>query len=107
MPGTTADNGEWVRRKINTVMRFGRSSYRAALESAQSGKPFDQSRGVDPANYANAGGGFPIHVKGAGLVGVVTVSGAPQRVDHEFVVQCLCEHLSHDYAKLRLPPASS
>ena len=30
--GTTADNAEWVRRKINTVRRFQRASYRMVLE---------------------------------------------------------------------------
>jgi uncharacterized protein (UPF0303 family) len=103
MPGTSADNEDWVRRKANTVARFDKSSYRVALESAASNKAFDLSRGIDPSNFANAGGGFPIRVKSAGLVGSVTVSGAPQRVDHEFVVECLCIFLMQDYGTLRLP----
>jgi uncharacterized protein (UPF0303 family) len=38
-------------------------------------------------NFAPAGGGFPITLKGLGVVGVVTVSGLPQRDDHAFVVE--------------------
>ena len=42
-------------------------------------------------DYACHGGSFPIQVKGGGCVGVVTVSGLPQRDDHILVVQVLAE----------------
>ena len=41
-------------------------------------------------------------MKGAGVVGSVTVSGLPQRADHELVVEALCDLLGRDYAALRL-----
>jgi uncharacterized protein (UPF0303 family) len=41
-------------------------------------------------------------VKGAGVVGSVTVSGLPQRADHELAVEALCAELGRDYAALRL-----
>jgi uncharacterized protein (UPF0303 family) len=107
LPGTTAENPDWVRRKVNTVMRFAASSYRIGLEYKKSGKAFDASRGLDPMDYANAGGGFPIHVKGAGVIGAVTVSGVPQREDHGFVVEALCAFLGHSHADLALPPEAS
>jgi uncharacterized protein (UPF0303 family) len=37
-------------------------------------------------------------------VGSVTVSGLPQRADHELVVEALCSILGRDYAELKLGP---
>jgi uncharacterized protein (UPF0303 family) len=103
MPGTTPENPDWIRRKVNTVYRFEASTYRIALEHKFANKPFDQSRGIVPENYAAAGGGFPIHIKGTGIVGAATVSGIPQREDHGFVAGCLAEFLNVAYRDIQLP----
>jgi uncharacterized protein (UPF0303 family) len=105
MPGTTPENPDWVRRKVNTVYRFEACSYRVGLEHRAKGSPFDQSRGIDPLQYAPAGGGFPIRLGGA-VVGAVTVSGIPQRDDHNFVAECLATHLGIAYKDVQLPPES-
>ena len=104
LAGSTPENPDWVRRKVNTVMRFHKSSYRVGREHDLQGKRFDASRGMDPIDFAPAGGGFPIHLTGTGVVGVVTVSGVPQREDHGFVVEMLCQHLGIDHAGLALGP---
>lgn len=106
LPGTSPDNPEWVRRKVNTVLRFHKSSYRVGREYELKRQAFDQSRGIDPMNHAPAGGGFPIHIVGTGVVGAVTVSGVPQREDHGFVVEMLCAFLGEDHADLALGPES-
>src|SRR5215217_1141292 len=100
--GTNADNGEWVRRKVNTVRRFQRPSYRMVLERGE--VPFSPQSGVDPADYVIAGGGFPIRVKGAGIVGCLTISGLPGRLDHGVAVAALCDYLGMDAAAYTLPP---
>ncbi|WP_373504736.1 heme-degrading domain-containing protein [Aestuariivirga sp.] len=102
LPGSTPENPDWVRRKVNTVLRFHKASYRVGREYELQGKKFEASRGIDPMDFANAGGGFPIHLKGTGVVGVITVSGVPQREDHGFVVEMLCEFLGQDHASLAL-----
>ena len=99
--GTSADNTEWVRRKINTVRRFQRSSYRMVLERGE--VPFSPQSGADPADYVIAGGGFPIQVRHAGIIGCVTVSGLPGRLDHGLVVDALCAHLEVEADSYRLP----
>lgn len=104
MPGTTPENPDWVRRKINTVYRFEACSYRVVLEYRLKGNPFDASRGLDPLTYAPAGGGFPIRIAG-NVVGAVTVSGVPQRDDHNFVAESLSRHLGVPYASIALAPA--
>jgi len=102
LPGTTPDNAEWVRRKTNVVFRFYRSSYAVGLEMEQKQSSLE-ARGLPTADYASHGGSFPICVQNAGLVAAITVSGLPQRSDHEFVVEALCLDLGHDYQSLRLP----
>ncbi len=107
LPGTSPDNAEWVRRKINVVMRLHKCSYRVSRENAQSGQALDELRGVNPIDVAPHGGCFPIHITGTGIVGTVTVSGIPQREDHNFVAECLSQFLGVDYAQIALQPESA
>lgn len=102
LDGTTPDNPEWVRRKINVVARFHSSSYRIGLSLKAKNETLHEKLGVPVADYAAAGGSFPLNVAGAGIVGCVTVSGLPQRDDHELVVEALCAELGRDYEGLRL-----
>jgi uncharacterized protein (UPF0303 family) len=104
MPGTTPENPDWVRRKYNSVMRFHKSSYLIGREYELRGAKFDASRGIDPLEYANAGGSFPIHIKGTGVVGAVTVSGIPQREDHNFVVEAIATFLDVKLNEIALIP---
>lgn len=104
-PGTTADNAEWVRRKVNTVRRFQRASYRLVLERGE--EPFPPQTGADPADYVIAGGGFPIRVTGAGIIGSLTISGLPGRKDHGVAVDALCDHLGKARSDYALPESNS
>ena len=63
-----------------------------------------ESQGLPVADYATHGGSFPLAVAGAGVVGSVTVSGLPQRADHELVVEALCALLGRDYADAEPAP---
>ena len=91
--GAAAGQAEWVRRKRNTVMRFGKSSYAVGLELVRDSKDFVAKHEVSLADYAAHGGGFPIVLIGTGLVGTVIASGLPQREDHAMVVRVLSEVL--------------
>ncbi|PDQ20361.1 hypothetical protein CN311_14430 [Mesorhizobium sanjuanii] len=104
MPGSNASNPDWARRKINVVRRYLKSTYRMVLEQQRPDRSFKVGEGLDIADYVMAGGGFPITVKGAGVVGVIAVSGLPEREDHGVVVDALCEHLGIDGRDLALPP---
>jgi uncharacterized protein (UPF0303 family) len=106
LPGTSPDNPEWVRRKSNVVQRFCRSSYAMGLELQQSGSTLMEKYALPLADYAVHGGSFPIRVASAGVIGAVTVSGVPQRSDHELVVEGLCAFLGKDYSNLALPRVS-
>ena len=107
LPGTDADNPEWVRRKSNVTLRFYKSSYRFGRELALKGGTIDADRGIGAMDYAPHGGSFPIHIEGTGVVGAVTVSGVPQREDHNFVVEMICDFLGIAPVELMLPPESA
>jgi uncharacterized protein (UPF0303 family) len=104
LPGSTPDNPEWVRRKSNVVLRYLKSSYRVGRELAAKDDTLDEHRGVSPLDYAPHGGSFPIHVEGAGVIGAITISGLPQRDDHNFVVEALASFLDKPLAELALAP---
>ena len=104
LEGTTPDNGEWVRRKSNVAARFHRSSYAVGLTQKTKGTNIHDRYGLPVADYASDGGSFPLAVEGAGIVGSVTVSGLPQREDHNLVVEALCAMLGRDFDGLRLGP---
>lgn len=106
LEGTTPDNPEWVRRKSNVVARYHRSSYGVGLQLKQKLQTLEE-RGHAIADFAAHGGSFPLYVENAGIVGCVTVSGLPQRADHELVVEALCALLGRDYAALKLGPETN
>jgi uncharacterized protein (UPF0303 family) len=103
LAGTTPDNQRWVARKINTVARFHKSSYHVGRLLEQTGLTFGARYNLPEEDYAAHGGCFPIIVAGTGIVGAVTVSGLPQREDHNLVVEALCLLTGRDNQALRLP----
>jgi uncharacterized protein (UPF0303 family) len=89
LAGSTADNDAWIERKVRVVERYGASSYLVGRRLAAKGQTLDASQGVNPARFAAHGGAFPVRVEGAGVIGVVTVSGLPQAQDHALVVEAI------------------
>jgi len=103
LPGTTPDNARWIQRKSNTVARFHRSSYAVGLYLKQTNTTITEKHSLPESDYAAHGGSFPLHVATAGIIGSVTVSGLPQREDHNLVIEALCLALHRDHNTLRLP----
>ncbi|PWY97313.1 hypothetical protein BCV70DRAFT_68482 [Testicularia cyperi] len=81
------DNWDWVRRKTNTVRRYGLSSYLVGRTRLSKGKDLD---GLGP-DYAAHGGAFPINVKhcSTGPIGALVVSGLSQDKDHQLCVNAI------------------
>ncbi len=104
LAGSTADNARWIRRKRNVVLHFLRSSYAVGRRLAQQDATLECKFSLSDADYAAHGGSFPITVAGVGCIGAVTVSGLPQREDHNLVVEILAEMLGHDLQKIALDP---
>lgn len=91
LPGATSDQEEWIRRKSASVLRFEHST---ALLTEQFSE-FDPTQGgwLAPEDYTLAGGSFPIRVRGAGVIGTITVSGLSSDDDHQLVVDGIRNYL--------------
>jgi uncharacterized protein (UPF0303 family) len=95
-----AGQADWIRRKRNVVMRFGRASYAVGLQLELEGKTIEQRHGLTLTDYAMHGGGFPVALRGTGVIGSVVSSGLHQRVDHEMVVDALAQVLGIEVQRL-------
>ena len=107
MPGTTPSNGDWVRRKRNLVALMHRSSYAIGLSLERDKANLDATMGLPTRDYAPHGGCFPILLRNTGCVGTITVSGLPQRKDHELVVAILADYLHIPLEEVVLDPPDS
>jgi uncharacterized protein (UPF0303 family) len=95
IPGTSPANADWARRKRNLVNQMSVSSYALGAKERLGDKTLE-FMALDPRDHAAHGGCFPIRVKGAGMVGTVTVSGLPQRDDHKLATDSIAEVLGID-----------
>ena len=80
--GTNYNNERWIIRKQNLVRTVEMSSLRFYMLLKKNGETLED-RGLDGRDYAARGGGFPIRVAGAGVIGSVIVSGLDHMADHE------------------------
>jgi uncharacterized protein (UPF0303 family) len=96
LPGTSADNDEWVKRKVRLVYRFGHSSYYMGQLLKAKGRRIEEAYLISENDYAPHGGSFPVRVKGTGMVGTITVSGLPQEEDHKLVVDAIRDYLTQE-----------
>ncbi len=94
--GTSADNDEWVKRKVRLVYRFGHSSFYIGQLLKSKGKKIEEAYLISESLYAAHGGCFPIILKDTGMIGTITVSGLPQEEDHKLVVQAIRDYLTQE-----------
>jgi uncharacterized protein (UPF0303 family) len=102
MAGATPDNAEWVRRKRNVTLRFFRSSYAIGLILKRDGTNMLEKFGIGP-DYMPHGGSFPIRLAGSTCIGAITVSGLPQREDHDLLTRTLADFMGIPVPDIALP----
>lgn len=81
MPGTKPECHDWMQRKENLVYKTNSSSYYWECWCEQGLHPFEW-RGMNYQEYAPAGGSFPLRIKGADVVGTLTITGMASYEDH-------------------------
>ena len=94
MPGTSADNDQWVIRKCRLANRFQASSFRIGTELRAEGLTLEERYELSHYEYAAHGGCFPVIIKDTGMVGTITVSGLAQEDDHALVVEAIRKYLN-------------
>ncbi len=92
---TTIENEEWLERKFNTVRRQEVSSLEFCIYMQNSGHTMAE-KFMDDNVYACVGGGFPIRIEDAGVIGAICVSGLNHVQDHDFIIRCLSKYLHMD-----------
>lgn len=92
--GCSPSNDVWADRKRNTVLFCGHSSYYAHCFLADLGESIQEKWKLDPSEYAQIGGGFPIRLKGNySVIGSVVYSGFAHQDDHKILVDTMAKYL--------------
>jgi len=96
LQGASADNDEWIKRKVRLVYRFGHSSFYVSQLLKSKGKSIEEAYLISANDYAPHGGSFPVIVRNTGMIGTITISGLHQEEDHKMVVQAIREYLEQE-----------
>ena len=88
LPGSSANNDNWARRKSNAALMAGHASLLIGLRHAAHNRTVE-GEGWSPLDFSDSGGAVPLRVAGVGIVAVATVSGLPQVEDHKMVVEAI------------------
>ncbi len=89
-PHASIDNENWARRKGNTTLLLGKSSYRVTLEMRINGKDLS-NRGVAISEYALSGGAFPIKINDL-VIGYLGLSGTTQEEEHQLIADAIANY---------------
>jgi len=82
LPGSSAENLEWIARKRNTALRNGHASLYTGESNEAVGIRMAAMNFIDQQRYTDHGGSFPLLLVSGGIIGAVTVSGLPSHEDH-------------------------
>lgn len=91
--GTSDHNREWLERKANTVDKLGMSTLRLYYDLLHTGRDLATDLFLNPDIYAARGGGFPLTIRGTGVVGSICVSALPHEKDHALLVRVIRRYL--------------
>lgn len=93
LPGASPDNDHWARRKSNVTLRMHKASLRVGELNRARGRSVSPEIGLDPLDYADHGGSFPVRVESTGVIAAITVSGLKSEEDHAMIVTVLEAYL--------------
>lgn len=94
--GNAVSNDVMIERKKNTAMHTGHSSLWAHFMLKNMGMSIDEKWHLDPSQYAEVGGAFPIRLKNCPTaIGTITCSGFDHQTDHGIIID-VCRKMKED-----------
>ena len=91
--GAKPDSELWLARKRNAVDLMEMSSLRFSRSWRMQARALPTASSTR-TEYA-AGGGFPIRLRGTGVIGSICVSGYPDHVDdHQLIINTLADYFA-------------
>lgn len=84
--GTGRFNEQWLARKRRTVYTTEKSSIRVFAELEAKNETLLKDMRLDPMEYADCGGGFPLRMRGGCVFGFLGTSGLAHFRDHEALI---------------------
>ena len=91
--GACKSNVDWAMRKQRIVEDEEMCTLRHRVWMELTDNTWE-TRKLDPNDYSEHGGGFPIRIKDTGVIGSITVSGLPHLEDHQIIVDALEEYFA-------------
>lgn len=92
LKSTGSSNDEWLAGKAAVALAYGEPSLLVRLRHEEAGTPFE-TLDVDHEQRRAHGGSIPLRVAGD-IVGTITTSGEPDRIDHETSAEAIRRYLS-------------
>ena len=87
--GTGKFHEQWLARKRNTVRVTEHSTMRIAADLKSRGVTMLEDMRLDPMDYADCGGGFPLRIRGGCVIGSIATSGLPDVRDNAALINGL------------------
>jgi uncharacterized protein (UPF0303 family) len=88
LPGATSENYDWARRKRNLALLTKQDTWTHGQRRLEGYDILDEL-GLDVRDYASHGGCIPVFTAEGVIEATVTVSGLPQKEDHELALKHL------------------
>lgn len=92
LKNTGPENDFWLDAKAAVAARFGEPSLLVKLRHLEAGTPFEDRDDIDHTRLKAHGGSIPLRNRAA-VVGMITVSGEPDVIDHEVAAEALRRYL--------------
>ncbi len=91
--GVRADTALWLQRKRRSVELMQMSTLRFRYWLEMKDKTLED-RKINPNDFADVGGGYPIMLNGSGMIGSICISGLPNHFDdHDLLVESISQLL--------------
>lgn len=81
------DKENWLRRKRNTVLRFGMSTLDFYEKNDGNEDVFELKYGLNRSDYTSTPGSIPVFIEKTREVGTLTITGLAPEEDHEFALK--------------------